>query len=290
MTAHVRWLPAIALLLWLAPALAWAPLGHRIVGELAQRELTAHAAATVADLLRGEPDPTLAGVSNWADTLRQDDPARFTQSRSWHYVKLPGVDCNYVLARDCAAGSCVVEAITAQQQVLADPAQPRQARIDALKLLVHLVGDVHQPLHAGHAGDRGGNRYQISLRTTIPPEAYARDTYVSGVQGTNLHAVWDYAILANHDTDAHRYANALAARGSADRNAPTDEITTAGGPSDWAMESCRIIAAESLYPDDHKLDAAYLEKMRPIAERRLIQAGHRLATLLNASLRNPPGK
>jgi hypothetical protein len=287
-TARWCWLSAVALmLLCAAPALAWAPLGHRIVGELAQRQLSPQAAAAVADLLRGEPEPTLAGVANWADTLRQSDPARFTQTQAWHYDDFPRGDCNYVPPRDCPGGNCVTEAIPAQQKILADPAQPRQARIDALKFLVHFVGDIHQPFHAGYADDKGGNGYQISLRTDIPPQDYARKDYVNGVMGTNLHAVWDFYVLANHHADARDYADALAARKSADANAPADETRTSGGPMDWVLESCRIITAESLYPEGHKLDAVYLEKMRPLAERRLIQAGHRLAELLNTTLTAP---
>ncbi len=283
-----RWMQAAVVLLCAAPALAWGPTGHCIVGDLAQRELTPQAAAAVADLLRGEPEPTLAGVANWADALRQDDPERFKQTQRWHYADMPRGDCNYVPQRDCRDGYCVVEAIDAQQKVLADSRQPRPARIDALKFLVHFVGDVHQPLHAGYADDKGGNTYQISLRTAIPPAAYARDKYVDGVQGTNLHAVWDTYIIANHDTDARHYANELAARASVKTNASADETRTTGGSAEWAMESCRIIASESLYPDGHKLDAAYLEKMRPLAEHRLIQGGHRLAALLNTSLLNLP--
>ena len=285
----LRWLLMLALLC-AAPALAWGPEGHRIVGDLAQRQLTPQAAAAVAELLRGESEPTLAGVANWADTLRQDDPARFKRTQSWHYDDFPRGDCHYVAPRDCRNGNCVIEAIIAQRQILADPRQSRQARIDALKFLVHFVGDIHQPFHAGYADDRGGNGYQISLRTDIQPQAYARDHYINGVQGTNLHAIWDYYILASHRSDAAHYASELAAQTRRNTRAPAEETNTAGGPADWAMESCRIIAAESLYPEGHILDARYLDKMRPLAERRLIQAGHRLAALLNAALLNAAPK
>ncbi len=277
----------LALLLCVAPALAWGPTGHRIVGDLAQRQLTPQAAATVADLLRGESEPNLAGVANWADSLRQSDPARFKLTQGWHYDDFPRGDCNYVPPRDCPGGNCVIEAISAQEKILADTAQPRQARIDALKFLVHFVGDIHQPLHAGYADDKGGNGYQISLRTDIPPQDYVRKDYVDGVMGTNLHAVWDYYITASHDADSHHYADELAARMSVDTAAPSDETGAAGESKDWALESCRITKAESLYPEGHKLDAVYLEKMRPLAERRLIQAGHRLAALLNTALAAP---
>ena len=270
-------------LLCAAPAMAWGPAGHRIVGDLAQRELTPQAKAAVAELLRGESEPTLAGVANWADTLRKSDPDRFKQTQRWHYADFPRGDCHYVPPRDCPYGNCVIGAIAAQRQILADPLQARQSRIDALKFLVHFVGDIHQPFHAGYTDDRGGNGYQISLRTPIPPEAYARDKYINGVQGTNLHAVWDYYILASHGTDAARYANELATR----PHLGAGIESTTPNPADWALESCRIISMDSLYPSGHKLDAAYLEKMRPLAEQRLMQGGHRLAQLLNAALVAP---
>jgi hypothetical protein len=270
-----------------AVTLAWGPEGHRIVGELAQRQLTPLAAAAVADLLRGEPEPTLAGVSNWADELRQKDPDRFKKTQKWHYDDFPRGDCDYVPARDCPDGDCVIEQIPAQEKILADPAQPRQARIDALKFLVHFVGDVHQPLHAGYSDDKGGNDFQISLRTDIPPQDYAKQNYVDGVMGTNLHAVWDYYVIARHAVNASRYADELARRTTTDASAPADETGIGGGAKDWALESCRIVAAEPIYPASHKMDATYLDQMRPLAERRLVQAGRRLAALLNTALTSP---
>ncbi|HVR81195.1 MAG TPA: S1/P1 nuclease [Luteimonas sp.] len=283
MTIHRLLAPtllALALALPAAPVLAWAKLGHRIIGELAQRELTPAARAEVARLLVGEPDPTLAGVADWADTLRQSNSDRFKRTARWHYVNFPRSECAYVPERDCPDGNCAIAAIDAQRLVLADPQQSRVHRVEALKFLVHVVGDVHQPLHAGYADDRGGNGYQISLRTNIAPEAYARDHYSDGIQGTNLHAIWDYYIVATHDTDAARYADELLARPHIGRGLEP----TIPNPADWAMESCNLIHIWSVYPNGHKLDAAYLQQMRPRAEVRLLQAGHRLAMLLNQSL------
>ena len=277
---------ALTTLLCAAPALAWGPDGHRIVGDLAQRQITPQAAAAVADLLRDEPDPTLAGVANWPDDLRNSDPDLFKRTQTWHYDDFPRGDCNYVPPRDCPDGNCAIAQIPAQEKILADTTQPRQARVQALKFLVHLVGDIHQPLHAGYKDDRGGNDFQISLRTTIQPQAYAKKHFVNGMMGTNLHAIWDYYVLASHDVSAHRHADELAALAPA-TDAPADEIATGGDSTQWALESCRIIAAESLYPPTHKLNEAYLHRMRPIADRRLIQAGHRLADLLNTALAAP---
>lgn len=281
-----RLLLATFLLLLAPAALGWAQLGHRLVGELAQRHLTSAAGAEVARLLAGEADPTLAGVAAWADTLRDEDPARFKATSKWHYVNTaPGADCHYDAARDCPDGNCVVGAIEDQLAILADRSQPLAARRDALKFVVHFVGDVHQPLHATNHTDAGGNGYQISLRTDLQPEAYARKHYADGVMGTNLHSVWDYYILGSTGFGADRkavtpYANRLDAL-------PWPPMTEAGhsAPEAWAGESCRLVDARGLYPaGTHKLDKAYLDEYRPLAEQRVRQAAYRLAQVLNEAL------
>ena len=285
----VRHLAGLALLLGLvvaAPVVAWGALGHKLVGELAQRHLTPAANAEVARLLAGEPDPTLAGIANWADTLRNSDPERFKQTSRWHYVNLSSDQCRYAPERDCKDGECVVGAIEAQRRVLADRSQPLAARRDALKFIVHFVGDVHQPLHANPRDDLGGNRYQISLRTDIEPEAYARDRYVGGVMGTNLHSVWDYYVLAERGLGLREYAARL------DREPwPPVMDARAATPASWATESCGLAEARGIYPTGpdgkpvHKLDGReYSDKHRALAEQRIRIAAWRLATLLNETL------
>lgn len=273
-------LVAIALAVVSPPASAWSALGHRLIGEIAQRHLTPAANAEVAQLLAGEPEPTLGGIASWADTLRSSDPERFKQTSRWHYVNLDSHDCHYDPPRDCPDGQCVVAAISAQQAILADPKQPLAARRDALKFIVHFIGDVHQPLHAGDHHDKGGNDYQISLRTPMQPEAYARDRYVDGVQGTNLHAVWDYYILGSRGLDATAYASLI------DR-APWSAPTIAFGPSfaaPWAEQSCGLVERAHLYPPRHTLDSTYLDAMRPLAEQQVHLAAERLAATLNETL------
>ena len=273
-----RLIPTIFLLLLAPSAMAWSALGHRLVGELAQRHLDPAASAEVAVLLAGEATPTLAGVATWADTLRDSDPPRFRATSRWHYINTPPGTCGYVAERDCANGECVIGAIEAQRRILADHGQPLAARRDALKFLVHFVGDVHQPMHANNHVDKGGNDYQVSLRTDLQPEAYARAKYVDGVMGTNLHSVWDYYLLASLRLDLPRYAGRLDAR-------PWPPVTTpVSAPQAWAGESCRLVASRRLYPDTHKLDRAYLDAHRPLAEQRVHQAAYRLAALLNTTL------
>lgn len=273
-------LALVACLLLLAPvALGWSALGHRLVGELAQRHLTPAARAQVAELLAGEPDPTLGGVAYWADALRNTDPDRFRQTSRWHYVNFPEGECRYVPRRDCADGNCVIGAIEAQRAILADRSQPREARRDALKFLVHLVGDVHQPMHAGNRDDKGGNEFQVSLRTELEPEAYAREHYRDGVMGTNLHSIWDYYILGTPGWNLHQYADRLDLA-----EWPPQSTTATTDPAAWAGESCRLLDARQLYPRGHRMDSRYLDAHRPLAEQRVRQAAYRLAALLNATL------
>lgn len=273
----MRRLPMILLLLVFSPAvLAWSALGHRMVGDLAQRHLQPSTLREVDILLAGETDPTLAGIATWADALRNSDPEYFRRTSRWHYVNLSSAAYGYDPARDCAGGECVVEAIRTQRAILANPHRPLASRRDALKFLVHLIGDVHQPMHAGNRRDKGGNQFQISLRTDLPPQAYARSRYRDGIMGTNLHAVWDYYVLATANMDAHAYADRLNA-------APwPPHVASGANPADWAGESGRL--GNALYPQTHAMDRAYLDAQRPLAELRIRQAAFRLARLLDAAL------
>jgi hypothetical protein len=257
---------------------AWSPRGHRLVGELAERQLHPDTRRAVAELLAGEPEPTLGGVAYWADALRGDDPDRFAATSRWHYVKTQPGSCTIDRARDCVDGACVVGAIEAQSRILADETRPQAERREALKFLVHFVGDAHQPMHAGHRDDRGGNTVAIVLRTDIPPEAYAREHYRDGVMQTNLHSLWDYYVLGSAPGTDAQYAERLAALGWPAR---PESLTPA---SAWAAESCRLGDRAGFYPADTNLDAAYLESFRPLAEQRVRQAAFRLAALLDGLL------
>jgi len=268
-------LPALAF----APAAwAWSGLGHALVGALAERHLSPAAEAQVRRLLAGEPDPTLAGVSSWPDHLRDSDPARFKQTQAWHYVDTPPGTCTVVRERDCPDGNCAIGAIESQRAILADRSQPLAARRDALKFVVHFVGDIHQPMHADNHDDKGGNDFQISLRTELPPEDWARKRYVDGVMGTSLHSIWDYYILGSAGLSLPQYTNRLDALPWP----PRPDAST--GPTAWAHESCSLIASRHLYPASHKMDRSYLDAERPLAEQRIRQAAWRLSLLLDDAL------
>jgi len=263
----MRRLFACLLLLACAPvAWAWGELGHRLVGDLAAAELSTDARAEVATLLAGEAEPTLAGVAIWADRLRDSDPARYQATARWHYANLAQNGCDYQPARDCADGGCVVVAIQAQTRILADRSRTRAERADALKFVVHFVGDIHQPLHGGYAADRGGNKYQIHYRD----------------RGDNLHWLWDSLML--DDLDHARYLDKLAALPLA---VPQPASLLPPDAAGWVRESCAIVRRPDFYPAGHKIEDAYVTRWRPLAEERLRVAGSRLAMLLNAALAAP---
>ena len=261
-------IPLALLLLLPLPAAAFGPLGHRIVGLLAERQLTPTARAQVQQLLAGEPEPSLAGVSDWADQLRDTDPDRGKQTARWHYVNFPRGDCAYAPARDCPDGNCVIAAINRNLLALADRSRAHAERAEALKFLVHFVGDVHQPLHAGYRDDRGGNDFQINYRA----------------QGSNLHSVWDSLLIDSRHLDADDYADALVNQPAL----PFDPTRRSDRPAvEWAQESCRIVQQSDIYPTTHTLTNAYVLSHRALVEQRLRQAGARLADMINFALRAP---
>lgn len=227
---------------------AWGTQGHEVVAALAQARLTIPARTQVDKLLALEPGATLASISKLADEQR--NPA----TAGWHFVNFPKGSCSYEPQRHCPDGNCVVGAIMRQLEILGSAAPPEE-RLAALKYVVHLVGDVHQPLHAGHAEDRGGNTYQL--------DAFMR--------GTNLHAVWDLWLIRNLGLSNE----ALVARLQARPVAPGE--LNAGQA---AEESCRIVGTAGYYPG-RKLDTAYIEQFTPVMEARLALAGARLAAALN---------
>lgn len=263
--AHIPHLLAIlALLTALSPvaAYAWGPKGHRLVAGLASSELTPQARAEVVRLLRGEAKPTLGGVANWADDLREHDPDLGKRSSSWHYVNLAENDCIYRPAMHCPNGDCVIEAIRRQRALLANRKQPDNVRAQALKFLVHFVGDAYQPLHAGYARNRGGNTIQIQLNG----------------EASNLHRLWDSALIASANMSERRYLRHL-------RHMPLPADSRPGAdPAIWAEASCRIMLRDGFYPARPKIAPSYFTQWRPTADAQLRIAGHTLALLLNDAL------
>jgi hypothetical protein len=253
----------IAWMLAFIPALAhaWGPAGHRIIAELADRQLTQTAHAEVRRLMAPTRDRSLADISTWADDLRdeRDRHALWRATSKLHFVNFTSASCRYSAPLDCAGGHCVVSAIERYARVLGDRSRADAQRAEALRFVVHFVADVHQPLHAGYRPDKGGNRFQLQ----------------SEGRGTNLHAIWDSPVLASRRLGWRRYAAMLA-------RSPLPQAS--GTPAQWAEESCRATRDAGIYPHGHAIDKDYFARMRPLAEQRVRAAASRLADLLNREL------
>jgi nuclease S1 len=236
------------------PAAAFGSDGYRLIAQVAQSKLSAPARAEVDRLLALEASATLASVSTWADETRAQRTA------AWHYVNFHRDEgCAFDAARLCPEGDCVVGAIQTQAAVLASKA-PDAQRLTALKYLVHLVADVHQPLHAGYFDDRGGNGYQL--------RAFER--------GTNLHAVWDSALI-------NAWPDCLASlrQWVASAREPMDTSLKSAA---WAEESCRIVGSVGFYPEDRFLPNDYAKRWAKLLAGRLSTAAFRLASVLQNAL------
>jgi len=242
------------------PAQAWTAFGHRLVARLAQTQLAPSTQAELASVLALEPSADLVSIASWPDEIR-DEP-RFRDTGPFHYVNIHDSGCRYVAAQDCPQGACIVEALPRFAAILGDRNQSPQARLEALKFVVHLVGDVHQPLHAGNRDDRGGNQFQIQIDG----------------RGSNLHAVWDYNILNSSGLRLKTYAARLAPQ----------VASTSAGPIDakaWAEASCKVLDRVGAYPKrPGKLPEGYLQRMQPAVEAQIVLAAKRLAVVLDQAM------
>jgi hypothetical protein len=274
------------LLLASGPALAWGPAGHRAVGAVADSLLTPAAEAQVALLLADDRDRddrpsgrhTLADVASWADEIRGgplDHP-------HWHYDDRPV--CGDTGRPWCVQADCNSAEIAAQLAILRDRGRPLRERNEALKWVVHLVGDLHQPLHAADFA-HGGNQIQVA------PHGHQR-------HGESLHIFWDIQLvtLALHVRDGQIPQRAQ--RRLEQRARTEDPALVALGPEQWARESNELARTVALdipgigcgigppggpYPTV-TLGTPYLDRAKPVVEERLALAGARLAHVLNETL------
>ncbi|MDR3635224.1 MAG: S1/P1 nuclease [Isosphaeraceae bacterium] len=266
--AHMALVGALALsAAAVSPARAWGPHAHRIATRIAEERLTPEARAGVRALLR--QGDTLVDIANWADHEGHD---AVLGSAPWHYVNVPITSARYQPA-DCPAGACVVEKIKHFRGVLANRRAPKADRARALLFLVHFVEDVHQPLHVGDNGDRGGNLTQIQFRG----------------EGTNLHRLWDSDIVNAVSRDERQWARRIEPLLSPDNV----RAWSRGTVEDWTNESLQDAKAAYHFPAGAKdplpsgtsLENDYVAFAQPVIERRLAQAGVRLANELNALFR-----
>jgi hypothetical protein len=252
-----------ALVLLLAPrAWAWGPEGHEIVAHIASANLMPAAQSRIESLLGLPAEAAMVLSANWADEVRDRRP----ETSAWHFVNIPLRARDYEPARDCPAQDCAIAQIGRELAVLGDRRRPATARAEALRFVIHFVGDIHQPLHAIDNGDRGGNDIQVRLKGGR----------------VSLHHVWDTSIVAAMGYDAAKVAHGIGrAITPAQRQAWEKD-----DPAAWVMESAAL-ARHDIYGRlrQGRLPPGYLASETAAARLQLAKAGIRLAWLLNTRLK-----
>ncbi|WP_284126488.1 S1/P1 nuclease [Parerythrobacter aestuarii] len=276
----------LAFLALLAPtgAQAWGFYAHGVTAEIALANIRPETRAKMhrlfkAERLLGVPDcklKSLVDASTWPDCLRKDY-WRWGYTFAWHYRTAP-IDEAYNPRSNCSGGNCILAQIERNQRILADESLPDNVRLEALAFMVHFAGDVHMPLHSGDHDDRGGND---------------RVTAYGIVPGLNLHWIWDGPLAERAITSANP---SLVRRYSA-----AEKAELAGGtPADWGRESW-VTSRDFVYPEafdctdcsgelpgETALTQEDIERAIPISQRRVTQAGLRIARLLDEAFAPGP--
>lgn len=236
-------------------AMVWGRKGHRVTGYIAEKHLNRKAKKAINELLDGH---SLAFVSTYADEIKSDDA--YNSYYPWHYVNYP-MGMNYADSEKSDEGD-IVMAIETCKAVLMDENASKSDKIFHLKFLVHLIGDLHQPLHAGRAEDRGGNDIQVQWFG----------------QGSNIHKVWDTNMLETYGMSYYELGDELMRVTGRKERIMLQEGTI----TQWLSES-HILAAQ-IYESvaiGEKLGYDYGYENNPVLFERLRLGGFRLARVLN---------
>ncbi len=233
----------------------WGKTGHRIVGEIAERQLSDDVKDIVYDILDGE---SLAVVSTWADEMRSNPNWR--PYDKWHYVNLP----LYLEYPDAdVPEENVVTIIERCVAILKSPSSDKEMKKFYLKYLVHLVGDLHQPMHTGRYEDYGGSKIYLTFKGRKGSD-----------NRTNLHVLWDSNLIDDFKMSYTEWSNHL-------QNKYRKEVVKQSNTLEWTFEShwwARDIYKNT--PDGSYLSYDYVYKYQPVLEKRLYYAGIRLGNLI----------
>lgn len=232
----------------------WGQIGHRTTGHIADQLLTKHAGNEVNRVLENN---TLAEVSTWMDEVRSDNNFRYMSP--WHYVTIPPGETYETVEK--ADGGDIIWAIDKVVTELKAGGLTSEQEAINLKVLVHLVGDLHQPLHVGNGTDRGGNDAKVQ---------WFGDS-------SNLHRVWDSGMIDGKQLSFTELADFI-------DDPLTDELIKEWQSTevlDWAYESSSLLDQVYEYPESGRLSYEYSFLNFDTVELRLLQAGVRLAGLIN---------
>lgn len=234
-------------------ALPWGKTGHRVIGLIAERHLTKKAKKNLVKVMG---DETLAEVSNYMDFIRADD--KYDHMAPWHYCTIPDGQ-TYEEAGTPEEGDAVVT-IERLIRELKSKEFTDEDEAFAIKLLVHLIGDIHQPLHVGNGLDKGGNAVKV-------------DYFWSS---SNLHRVWDSGIIDGQEYAYTEYADWIDHATEAQVSEwQEDDLMTWVNESKTYREQCYEL------PENNKISYDYDYANRDLVNQRLLQAGVRLAAVLN---------
>lgn len=234
-------------------AFRWGQIGHRTTGHIAEQYLTEKAAAEVERVLGHE---SLAEVSTWMDEVRSD--GGYDHMVTWHYVTIPEGE-TYETAEKEEDGD-IIWAINKMTEELKEGDLSAKQEVENLKVLVHLVGDLHQPLHVGNGTDRGGNDVRVEWFW----------------ENSNLHRVWDSEIIDDKQLSFTELSSFI--------NHPAEKQIKEWQSSsvlDWAYESRALLPQVYDMPENKELSYEYSYKNWDTVQMRLLQAGIRLAGLIN---------
>lgn len=240
---------------------AWSQNGHRIVAKIAENHLTETTLQAILPLLEGEK---LAEVSTWPDEMRSN-PSEFWQKESgkYHYVNISKASdfkpSSYNISAQSGEVTDAYALILKATSVLKSPSSNLKDKRFYFKFLVHVVGDIHQPMHVGHSEDRGGNRIKVKF--------FGKDS--------NLHSLWDGLLVENQNLSFTEFAHFIDTN---DKTLISKYLNSQ--PKDWILESFYI--AQKLYDiGDANYRYNYVYEQTPVVKKRLTQGGIRLAGLLN---------
>lgn len=238
-----------------SPAAAWGAIGHRITGAIADENLSGVARAQVR-LLLGEED--LAEAATWPDDMKSD-PSEFWQKKAspWHYVTVREGDA--YKPSDAPPEGDALTALPRFAATLRDPKASLDDKRLALRFIVHIIGDLHQPLHAGGGNDRGGNDVKVTW--------FGKET--------NLHSVWDSGMIEQRSLSYSEYAHWLS------RKITPQQVVSwnVRDPLVWTAES--IALRKTIYPANPSISWDYAYQHRAEIDDRLKRAGVRIAAYLN---------
>jgi hypothetical protein len=252
---------------------AWGREGHRLTALVADNYLTPETRAAVKELLGKE---TIADVASWADEYRQQHP----ETGKWHFADTPLSESTYNRDRDCPVSpdttskfrDCVVDRILYFEMRLADKSLTHDQRAEALKYVIHFIGDIHQPLHV--LGDaRGGNDIAITFLGSNQCGSYK----------CNLHGTWDDGMIEHHDLSEKKYTAYLLS----DIQEHDWEKLAGGTPVAWANASHRY-AMNAFTPNGALIEKTYYDEEIKVVDSQLALGGLRLARVLNTILSGQP--